>query len=63
MEIKPINFSEYIHYIFFYLFGFFIFYLIDKYIFPQENNSERIYIMQDDEKLYLNIILKNIQKN
>ena len=49
MEIKPINFSEYIHYIFFYLFGFFIFYLIDKYIFPQENNSERIYIMQDDE--------------
>ena len=49
MEIKPLNFSEYIHYIFFYLFGFFIFYLIDKYIFPQENNSERIYIIQDDE--------------
>ena len=49
MEIKSINFSEYIHYIFFYLFGFFIFYLIDKYIFPQENNSERIYIIQDDE--------------
>ena len=49
MEINPINFSEYFHYIFFYLFGFFIFYLIDKYIFPQENNSERIYIIQDDE--------------
>ena len=44
------NYTNYFQNIFFYFLGFSIFYLIDKYIFPQENNSEKICIIQSKKQ-------------
>ena len=53
------NYTNYFQNIFFYFLGFSIFYLIDKYIFPQENNSEKICIIQSKKQ---NIISPKILK-
>ena len=45
-----LNYTNYFQNIFFYFLGFSIFYLIDKYIFPQENNSEKICIIQSKKQ-------------
>ena len=44
------NYTNYFQNIFFYFLGFSIFYLIDKYIFPLENNSEKICILQSKKQ-------------
>ena len=47
--------NNYIQYVFYYLFGFIIFYLIDKYIFPNEEESEKIIVIKEDEQEQKNI--------
>ncbi len=42
--------SNYYQYIFFYLLGFFIFYLLDKYFFSKDECEERILVIQENEK-------------
>ena len=58
MELEQLFNSNYSLYIFFYLFGFISIYLIDKYIFPQENSTEKIYIIQEsiEDQKNINII-------
>ena len=50
--------NNYIQYVFYYLFGFIIFYLIDKYIFPNEEESEKIIVIKEDEQEQKNIYIK-----
>lgn len=58
--------NNYIQYVFYYLFGFIIFYLIDKYIFPNEEESEKIIVIKEDEQdeknIYIKKHLKEIEK-
>ena len=57
------NYTNYFQNIFFYFLGFSIFYLIDKYIFPQENNSEKICILQSKKQNKISPkILKKLPK-
>ena len=49
MEIEQIYYYNYFQYIFFFILGFVIFYFIDNYIFPEEKESEKIYIIQENE--------------
>ena len=57
------NYTNYFQNIFFYFLGFSIFYLIDKYIFPQENNSEKICIIQSKKQNKISPkILKKLPK-
>ena len=41
--------NDYIQYLFYYLLGFIIFYLIDKYFFPGELDSDKILVIKDEE--------------
>ena len=50
MIVSELLSSNYYQYCFFYLFGFFLFYLMDKYLFSKDNKEERIYIIQESEK-------------
>ncbi len=54
--------NNYIQYIFYYLLGFIVFYLIDKYMFPNEAESEKILIIKDDEQKQKNLYIKNYSK-
>jgi len=54
--------NNYIQYIFCYLLGFIVFYLIDKYMFPNEAESEKILIIKDDEQKQKNLYIKNYTK-
>ena len=58
--------NNYIQYVFYYLFGFIIFYLIDKYIFPNEEESEKIIVIkeyeQEQKNIYIKKHLKEIEK-
>ena len=62
MNIEKLYNSNYFQYIFFYSLGFVIFYLIDKYIFPQENESEKIYIIQENNDEIKNQNIKKYSK-
>ena len=58
-----LNYTNYFQNIFFYVLGFSIFYIIDKYIFPQENNSEKICVIQEKKLNKINQkILKKLPK-
>ena len=54
--------NDYIQYLFYYLLGFIIFYLIDKYFFPEELVSEKILVIKDDEIAQRKNHLKEIEK-
>jgi tRNA A37 threonylcarbamoyladenosine dehydratase len=62
MELEQLFNSNYSLYIFFYLFGFISIYLIDKYIFPQENSTEKIYIIQESIEDKKNLNKKKFSK-
>ena len=63
MELEKLFISNnYIQYIFYYLLGFIVFYLIDKYMFPNEAESEKILIIKDDEQEQKNLYIKNYSK-
>ena len=63
MELEKFYISNnYIQYSFYYLLGFFIFYLIDKYIFPNEKEPEKIIIIKEDEQEQKNLNIKNHSK-
>ena len=50
MELENLfYFKDYLQYISFWALGFIIFYFIDKYFFPQENESEKIIIIQEND--------------
>ena len=58
-----LNYTNYFQNIFFYVLGFSIFYIIDKYIFFQENNSEKICVIQEKKLNKINQkILKKLPK-
>ena len=58
-----LNYTNYFQNIFFYVLGFSIFYIIDKYIFPQENISEKICVIQEKKLNKINQkILKKLPK-
>ena len=58
-----LNYTNYFQNIFFYVLGFSIFYIIDKYIFPQENNPEKICVIQEKKLNKINQkILKKLPK-
>ena len=54
--------DNYIQYLFYYFLGFIIFYLIDKYFFPEELNTEKILVIKDDEIAQRKNHLKEIEK-
>lgn len=42
--------NNYYQYLFFYIFGFFIFFLLDKYLFSKNESDEKLLVIQEDEK-------------
>ena len=61
LELYVIS-GNYFQYILYYLFGFIIFYLIDKYIFPEETQQEQILIIQEDDQTQKKLNIKSHSK-
>ena len=64
MEIEQLYsyFPDFFQHIFFYILGFVIFYLIDKYIFPQSNEPEKILIIPENDIEQRQIYIKKYSK-
>ena len=54
--------SNIIQYIFYYLFGFISFYIIHEYLFPQKNDSEKIYVIQENKEEQKQINIRKYSK-
>ena len=64
MELEQLysDFPDFFQHIFFYILGFVIFYLIDKYIFPQSNEPDKIFIIPENDLEERQIYIKKYSK-
>ena len=50
VSINQLLENNYYQYLLFYIFGFFIFYVLDKYLFSKNESDEKLLVIQEDEK-------------
>ena len=60
LEINILLCSQFYQYLFFYLFGIFTIYILDKFLLSKYEPNEKIVVLQEDEKEEIEINKKKI---